>query len=389
TSIWAWNMRWSPDGSRLRFNDFDRVKQTAKLWELTVEGTNLHLYPLLPGWDNPPMQCCGTWTANGNYFVFQSRKGLLSENVWAIREKVSFLQRASREPVQLTAGPLHYWGPLPSRDGKRLFVFGLQDRGELVRYDLKTRQFTPYLAAISAEMLDFSRDGTWVAYVTNPEGNLWRSALDGSQRLQLTFPPLQVVNPRWSPDAKRIAFSAVEPGKLGRNYIVSADGGSPEAPMSGDDRNEADPNWSPDGNSLVFGGLPWGKEGSTPGELVLRMLDLKTHQLSTLPGSEGLFSPRWSPGGRYVVALSADSERLVVFDFTTQKWADLATVKGGLGSPNWSRDARYIYYVYVDPENVSTIYRVRLNGHKVEHVVTLKNIRTTGWSGPSVDDSPL
>src|SRR5207249_1397582 len=111
-----------------------------------------------------------------------------------------------------------------------------QPRGELSRYDLTSGQFAPYLSGISAEMLDFSRDGKWVAYVTYPEGSLWRSALDGNQRLQLTFPPLQVRNPRWSPDGKRIAFTDTQPDKPWKTYVVSADGSSPR-PLIPDDRN--------------------------------------------------------------------------------------------------------------------------------------------------------
>ena len=36
---------------------------------------------------------------------------------------------------------------------------GWQPRGELVRYDSKSRQLVPYLSGISAMGLDFSRDG--------------------------------------------------------------------------------------------------------------------------------------------------------------------------------------------------------------------------------------
>ena len=93
-------------------------------------------------------------------------------------------------------------------DGKKLFAIGSQRRGELARFNQKTQQFEPYLSGISADGVDFSRDGQWVTYVSYPEGSLWRSKADGSERLQLTFPPMQVILPRWSPDQKQIVFTA-------------------------------------------------------------------------------------------------------------------------------------------------------------------------------------
>src|SRR5207253_1428845 len=120
-----------------------------------------------------------------------------------------------------TAGPLDFHMPVASADGHKIYTIGVQLRGELVRYDAKARQFQPVLSGIWAEQLDFSRDGRWAAYVVYPEGSLWRSKLDGSERLQLTFPPMQVVTPRWSPDGKRIVFSAATPGKPNNIYSVA------------------------------------------------------------------------------------------------------------------------------------------------------------------------
>ena len=48
--------------------------------------------------------------------------------------------------------------------------------------------------------MDFSCDGKWAVYVTYTDGTLWRSKLDGSDRLQLTYPPLRATVPHWSPD---------------------------------------------------------------------------------------------------------------------------------------------------------------------------------------------
>jgi Tol biopolymer transport system component len=248
----------------------------------------------------------------------------------------------------------------------------------LVRYDLKAKEFISFLSGTSAEGVDFSRDGEWVTYVSYPERTLWRSTVNGEQRLELTTPPFQASLPRWSPDRKRIAFMGNYPG---------ADGGTPQQLTKGG--NCGDPTWSPDGNSLAFGGYPldWRE---APRNMVLQTLNLSTHETTTLPGSEGLWSPRWSPDGRYLAALSTDTQTLLLFDFRSRRWTELA--QANIGYPTWSSDSQYIYFDTVG--NDSAFYRVRVRDRKLEQIVGLKGIpRKVGafgpWTGLTPDGSPL
>jgi Tol biopolymer transport system component/Ser/Thr protein kinase RdoA (MazF antagonist) len=377
------DLRWSPNGTILRFTVNDPKTNYRSLWQASTDGSNLH--PLLPGWNKPtPNECCGHWTPDGRYFVFQAiREG--TANVWALRED-SGLFRTRHAPVQLTTGPMNIGEPVPSRDGKKLFVQGWQPRGELVRYDAKSGQFAPYLSGISAMGFDFSRDGAWVAYNQDAESNIWRSKVDGTQKVQLTFPPMQAYMPRWSPDGKQIAFFGHPPGEPWQIYAVSAAGGSAELIYRGE-TSLADPNWSPDGKSLVIGGV---SDFSNQASAVY-VLDLKTRKTSKLPGSDGLFSPRWSPDGRYVLAITVDSLGAMLFDFTTQKWTELA--KMFVGYPNWSRDGRYVYFDGIR-ENEEGYYRIRISDRKLERILSLKTFQAApgtfgNWSGIAPDDSPL
>src|SRR5947209_17976704 len=94
-----------------------------------------------------------------------------------------------------------------------MFVIGSQPRGELVRYDSRSSQFVPFLSGIPAEEVDFSPNGQWITYADIPDGTLWRSRVDGSERLQLTYPPVSSTLPRWSPDGKQIVLCTTQPGK--------------------------------------------------------------------------------------------------------------------------------------------------------------------------------
>ena len=152
-------------------------------------------------------------------------------------EDAGLFQKANPEPVQLTAGPVNFWHPLPSRDGTKIFAHGLEPRGEAARYDARSQQFVPYLGGISVEWPTFSKDGQWVAYTRYPQRDLWRSKVDGGQQLQLTFSPLEAFMPRWSPDGKRIAFFAATSGTTEWHiYVVPGDGEWPSATRPSRDR---------------------------------------------------------------------------------------------------------------------------------------------------------
>jgi serine/threonine protein kinase/Tol biopolymer transport system component len=378
------DLRWSPDGTLLRFTLSDPQTNNRSLWQASADGS--HLHPLLPGWNNPPNECCGNWTPDGKYFVFEAvRDG--TTNVWALRQNTGLFRSTRPEPVQLTTGPMNLGDPVPSRDGKRLFVEGWQPRAELVRYDAKSGQFAPYLAGISAMGLDFSRDGQWVAYNDFTQGTVWRSQVDGTQKLQLTFPPMQTFLPRWSPDGKQLAFFGHPPGEPSHIYVISAAGGTPEL-ICRRETNLADPNWSPDGKSLVFGENVLANQGSA-----IYVLDMKTRNVSKLPGSDGLFSPRWSPNGRYLIAITLDSLHFMLFDFTTRQWTELLQAKGFMGYPNWSRDGRYLYFhAILDKEE--GYFRVQISDHKLERILALTGFQAAvgpfgNWSGIAPDESPL
>lgn len=377
--------RMSPDGTVLRFTEHDPKSDSSSLWEVAADGS--HLHPLLVEWSNHGAECCGNWTPDGRFFVFQSTRSGRTD-LWVLCEKNGW-RRARVQPAQLTAGPMSLSLPPPSKDGQKLFALGDKKRGELVRYEAKSGQFVPYLGGISAVDLVFSPDGNWVAYVTFPEGDLWRTRLDGGQRLQLTFPPMEVHAPRWSPDGKQIAFMGRDPGKVWKIYVTSSEDGTGKPLFAGDD-SQAAPDWSPDGGSLVFAGLPEESSGDSKASAV-QIIDLKSHAISTIPGSKGLYCPRWSPSGRYISATTADGSKLKLYDSVHQHWTALADLSEGC--PTWLRSDEYLYFQSFD---VSTpeFARLRVSDGKRERLANI-DFRRGGqrdwywWNGLTPDGSPV
>jgi Tol biopolymer transport system component len=260
--------------------------------------------------------------------------------------------------------------PAFSSDGKTLYVIGEQLRGELQHLDKRSMQFVPYAGGISGESADLSHDGQWITYVAFPGRSLWRSRLDGSDRLQLTFPPVQVGVPRWSPDGKTIVLHGTVPGQGHAIWTVPADGGRLERITSGR-FFEIGPIWSPEGASVIFSSSPISP--SSQAESGVFIVDLHSREVRRVPGSERFFAPEISPDGRYIVATLLRSPHAVLFDFRTGAWTEL---QGGSSIRRWSRDGKYVYFMRrgKDP----AVMRVRLSDQRIEVVASLKGVRLAG-----------
>jgi Tol biopolymer transport system component/predicted Ser/Thr protein kinase len=376
----------SPDGGRIRFSVLNQSNVNS-LWEVRTDGSNLH--QLFKGWHTPDDECCGRWSDDGRYYFFESGSGQ-TDDIFAVADSASIFRKTSSIPTRLTTGPLLYSTVRPDPNGHRLFVQGVQPRAEVVRYDAAARQFLPFLGGISASDLAFSRDGKWVAYTTIPELTLWRSRIDGSDRLQLTYPGAVATLPSWSPDGTQIAYISVQSGKPAKIFLVSAQGGQPEELLP-ENLGEVDATWSPDGTQLAFGRVSVFNTGAP---IEIQLLDMKTRKLSVFPGSKGLFSPRWSPDGRYLAALGVEgSHNLMLYDFHTQQWSVWFTDANSINYPYWSADSRYIYYDTFISTN-ATCHRIKVGAQQPEELFGLSTLRRYAgfwgsWSGQAPDDSRL
>jgi serine/threonine protein kinase/Tol biopolymer transport system component len=360
----------SPDGKRIRF---DRLQNSTGLisdiMEAGVDGSNEHpVFPEMRGQTG-----VGDWTADGKLFFFFQRKGAANV-LWAVRDPKVSLPFLHPKPTSLYAGPLQLIHVIGSRNASELYAVGASRSGELSVYDSRSAVFVPYLNGISASFVSFSPDRQWIAYVSYPDGSLWKSRVDGSDKTQLTFAPMGVLNPRWSPDGKTIAFSEMFASEHYAIYTVSSEGGQPRLLSTGP-VDPGDATWAPDGQSIVYGGS-W-RAGALSD---VEVLDLKTMVSSKVPGSEGLFSPRLSPDGRYIVAIPADNfNRLMLYDTAVKKWRTL--LEGGVISwPAWTHDSKALY-LYTDRK----IVRIDIASGKVNTVADLEGVLWTSfainWAG--------
>jgi Tol biopolymer transport system component len=366
----------SPDGQRLVFTVRSAADRSTSIDEATADGSGLHTVVNGSGTGHV---CCAAWTPNGRYIVYSNRNEA-RRDLWVLPMKAGFLPRR-QQPVQLTNGPLSYVKPVVARDGKHIFAVGIRDRGELVRYDAKSKQFLPFLPGVAAFNPTFSSDGRWVAYTVFPDHSLWRSRSDGSDSLQLTFPPGEIFYPAISPDGKRVAYST----STRATCVIGMDGGPPQTLVSADSYGAS---WSPDGTHLVI------MDTGDATHRGAQVFDLRTGQHTTVSGSQNLYNVRWVADD-LLAAATEDSKKLVVFDFRTQKWSDLVSseLPGHVVNVAHGPDYKYVYFITGTPKPMA--FRVRLADHSVETITSLKGLSLANGPGGNVqfgvapDGSPL
>jgi Tol biopolymer transport system component len=371
--------RISPDGKRIRFTVGNASAGTTQLWEINIDGTGEHR--LLGDWQDASAACCGNWTADGRYYIFQLTQTSMVAltTLWALPDSGS---ADSATPIQLTDGPRSFGNAWPSPDNESIWAIGVQPVGEVVRYNPRIG-FIPLLDGVSATDLDFSPDGRWIAYISIPDRELWRCRADGSEKLKLISGSGKAALPRWSPDGTEIAYVSIQPDLSSKLAVVPAAGGASQD-IFPENHDQMDANWSADGSRIMFGSFNRDKD------INIRIVDLKTHVLDIVPGSEGLFSPRWSPDGRYIAALSADSTKIMRFDFQTQAWRTWLTEPAGAVSyPIWASDSKSIYFDDL-VTGEETVRKVRLGENHAEQVFKLEGVdRYPGpfglWSGRTPD----
>lgn len=365
------SLSWSPDGSTIRFS------KDGVLWELSTDGSMLR--QLRPGWRSSSVQL-GQWAQDGRYYFVSEGQ------IWVLRQRRYFGRMLEAEPVQLTSGPIAWSLPVPGRDGKTIFALGRAKRGELVRLDPRSKQFHPFLGGISAEFVAFTGDGKTVAYVTYPEGILWRANADGSNALQLTSPPVYPKSLRWSPDNTAILFVDRTPRGTSGIYTISAGGGVPHQLLPDDSGNETDPSWSPDGKKIVYSTCPTLGASSNCN---LRILNVASGTTVEIPGSAGLLVPHWSPDGKYISAMTLDAMSMKVLSVKPGTWQNLAT--GSVAFPEWSHDSRFIYYLRWNGD--AAVARMRLGDTKPEILADVGMEHFTGfytsWMNLDSSDAPL
>jgi Tol biopolymer transport system component len=362
-------IRFSPDSKRIRVTvDGRNSSDPLRIFEMNVDGSNVH--PLSLDWPSDAAQWDGQWTPDGRHFVFISyRDGFSSTYELVSPRWFEFWKKDSA--VRLTPEQMDVVAMTPTRDSANLLVIGRVAQGSMQAYDSKGQRFIPFLDGLAASSFVISPDRQWMVYADYPRHLLWRSRVDGSERLPLTDIPAWM--PEWSADSKWVAFCNFK-----AIYRVSIDGGVPEQLTSEGSELEVNPTWSPDGTSIDFSDVP------TPGHFTgIKVLDLATKKVSVWPGTPGMYLPSWSPDGKYMVAIKTGPKRVVVYSRETKSWRTLKQTGADWGFWRWSGDSKSILMAKIaaEPGEQPGVYRLNIADAKWTLVAL--------FNGLSVNSSPF
>jgi WD40 repeat protein/tRNA A-37 threonylcarbamoyl transferase component Bud32 len=352
---------WHPSGERIGFS---LLKDgPAKLWEVRTDGTSMR--PLLPQFQAE--QTDASWSPNGERLYFVSRREL-----WVRGSRRWLGWMRPPRPQRLTAGSVGYGFSMEDpTDPHVIYAQGSMSHGELMKLNRQTDHFEPYLDGLSADGLDYSPDGQWIAYVSYPGRELWKCRRDGSDKVLLED-GLLTDKPRWSPDGKRLAFAALRKGSWGephRIYTIDPNGGKAEL-VKGVNGPGFDPTWSPDGKKLLF--APWDYALVPKRDRHISIVDLESGAVRMVPGSEEMTSSRWSPDGKHLVALRWGDTSNAIYDFGTGRWTDVDVKDFGFQA--WSKDSKYVYGI-AEPDR---LLRVEVATRKLEKIRSIEEFRLAG-----------
>jgi hypothetical protein len=178
-----------------------------------------------------------------------------------------------------------------------------------------------------------------------------------------------------------VGFDAGEPGGSVRR--VSADGTGEEI-LARAPKGTAfwDIGWLPEGEGLVFSRID-----DSPG---LFKLDLRTKQLSRVPGTEKLQNPKCSRQGHLLAREPGADRRMQVLWRGRENWVPVET-RGPFAYPNWTRDGKAIIGLTLPGQ---TVDRFDFTTRRWTTLVDLSDTPLVAewgapWVGLAADDSPL
>ncbi|MDZ7292623.1 MAG: CHAT domain-containing protein [candidate division KSB1 bacterium] len=212
-----------------------------------------------------------------------------------------------------------------------------------------------------------SPDGRWIAYVSRANKNydIWVKPAAGGLATPLTTHTSDDYSPAWSPDGKSLAFISRRDDAEGDLYLLAVkyrDGTLAPGKLRHLQHNlqrEAYPAFSPDGKKIAFSAGPAGREQIWIYEIKTK----KTYPLTKHGGTQ----PAWSPDGTQIAlacpTANQPGNQIFLIDTDTMKAESSRrqiTFEGDNQFPTWSPDGQKILVQRSDQQQALRKSHLRL-----------------------------
>jgi eukaryotic-like serine/threonine-protein kinase len=246
----------SPDGRRLAYGSCSRDSDSGRFGDCDIYLVELDALVNPTGLPERlttqrSLSVGGiTWTRDGTAVVYSAGLTSFSEYLW--RAGVD----GTRPPERLEIVAEHATAPAMARSRDRLAFARVLTDADIYRVEAGRPAQLVVGSTFRDEMEPrLSPDGRRLVFGSQRAGDvidIWVSDADGSNARQLTHGPgRDQGSPYWSPDGRRIAFDSLGQDNQFHIWMIDADGGTPRRITTKAD-NEHTPTWSRDGRSVYF-----------------------------------------------------------------------------------------------------------------------------------------
>jgi len=206
----------------------------------------------------------------------------------------------------------------------------------------------------------------WELLVQNLEGGTYPLSLSGSY----------ISSPAFSPDGRRLAFSARNEKSRDADIFVSATDGSGIRNLTNSAGIDTSPTWSPTGTQIAF----ISDRSGSPQVWVMDSDGSNVRRLVTEGGH--CDSPDWSPDGRYILyswqAPRQWEHDIYILEVASGRINQLSTGMGSAESPHWSPDGRHIAFQSTRSGS-KQIFIMNVNGENLKQVTAYGINESPSW----------
>jgi Tol biopolymer transport system component len=376
------SLAWSPDGRWIAL--------VAGNWEFTFGirpwGTTVNLGNIAPSeiWLVPAaggapvrvtegraLNTSPVWLPDGRGLLFVSNRDG-DRDVYHVR--IGDDGRVASAPSRVTAG-LGAHSVALSRDGTRLVYSVFRSAANLWALPLGDGQPVDETGARPVtrgsqmiEGVSVSRDGRWLAFDTDRNGNqdVYVVATDGGDQAWQAGEPTPLASdaadefmPHWSPSGRELAYYRFGPDGRRRMMTIRFPEGDAR-PVTDRPADQRSPHWSPDGRSLVFSSDETGRHELY---VVTRETDGRWGRARPLT-ADGGYAGRWSPDGRTISFVRQDG----IWTIPSAGGAPRPVLRippaqePSLGFVEWGADGRTLIYKWVDEQGRASFWTIPAQG---------------------------